>query len=552
MKTDIVEKKSADGDINVADITIRQLSRGLYRSTATAFKELISNAYDASATEVRIDTNYPEFDFISCVDNGEGMPLKEFSRFFSEEGIGSSIKRKDQEDIPRDQIDRTGKYDRRIIGRLGIGMLAIGQLCHSFKIESHYNENGEGKAYRAEITFLEPSVPDPEVIIRNTDTKKKSLKAGIWSYEVIEYDETRTGFAIYSSDIRGTFRREMKESVGEKEYERMSFSLSELHSEFDGKRASIRDCKPYLETIWELSILCPLPYYGNIEEYPINVTAFSTEESQSNEYEQAIQFIQERQQRYLNHNFRVFFDGIELKRYLQLPTEKDKPSRLYFVDFDETVYDSPLRFSGYLFAQAGAVRPLELNGIQIRLRGVGIGGYDSTFLRYSKTVETIRNRWVSGEIFVDEGLESALNIDRDSFNEHDEHFKKLQSFLHEKLKFVFSDIKAVRDRFNKEKSDRKKEILKTDIQEIIFEKLDGKLKPIERDLGKDAPIVVIHEESGEIILNTALRPVRRKKADVVTENAMLAYHSAKLTGGTEEERDDRFYQLIKEIIGKLV
>ena len=186
------------------------------------------------------------------------------------------------------------------------------------------------------------------------------------------------------------------------------------------------------------------------------------------------------------------------------------------------------------------------------MRGVGIGGYDSTFLRYSKTVETIRNRWVSGEIFVDEGLESALNIDRDSFNEHDEHFKKLQSFLHDKLEAVFSDIRTVNDRSKKEKRDKKEEVLKTGIQEIIVEKLDGKLKLIERDLDKDDPIVVIHAESGEIILNTALRPVGRKKADVIIGNAMLAYHSAKLTGETEKERDDRFYQLIKEIIGKLV
>jgi len=46
------------GTIRVADITIAQLSRGLYRSTATAFKELVSNAYDADATIVRINTNF--------------------------------------------------------------------------------------------------------------------------------------------------------------------------------------------------------------------------------------------------------------------------------------------------------------------------------------------------------------------------------------------------------------------------------------------------------------------------------------------------------------
>ena len=91
MKTDIVEKEDDYGDINVADITIGQLSLGLHRSAATESKELISDAYDANATEVRIDTSYPKFDFILCVDIGKGMSLKQFQRFFSEEGIGSRI-----------------------------------------------------------------------------------------------------------------------------------------------------------------------------------------------------------------------------------------------------------------------------------------------------------------------------------------------------------------------------------------------------------------------------------------------------------------------------
>jgi len=215
-------KSELSGDIRVADITIAQLSRGLYRSTATAFKELVSNAYDADATEVRIDTNYPEFDFISCVDNGTGMPLEQFRRFFSEEGIGSCLKRKHGKDT-------TDIYKRPVIGRLGIGMLAIGQLCHSFEIESHYEDkNGKGKAYRAEIILLDVAIPDIEKIIRNHDIEKKDMEVGKWRYEVIDYDETRKGFRIYSSDVRSTFRSEMKSSIGKKERERLSFNLSDL------------------------------------------------------------------------------------------------------------------------------------------------------------------------------------------------------------------------------------------------------------------------------------------------------------------------------------
>lgn len=535
------------GTIRVADITIAQLSRGLYRSTATAFKELVSNAYDADATVVRIDTNYPEFDFISCVDNGTGMSSKEFRRFFSEEGIGSCIKRKRGRDT-------TDIYERPIIGRLGIGMLAIGQLCHSFEIESHReDEDGEKKAYHAEIVLSDVTIPDKEDIIRNDDRETKEIEVGTWEYQRIDYEEAKKGFHIYSSDVRSTFRREMKSSIGEAERTKMSFSLSGLHSEFYDKSRSIRDCQAYLETVWELATLCPLPYYGDKEKYPIDLRSFTSEEGKTDEFKLAKELIEERQARFLNYNFRLIFDGIELRRHVQLPTNRETIPRLYFIELDDIVFASPLRFSGYLFAQIpSAIRPFELNGVQIRLRGVGIGGYDGTFFRYSKQIETIRSRWVSGEIFVDQGLEEALNIDRDSFNEHDEHFKRLQSLLHDKLNEVFDEIDAIARRRSEERRDEKDRELKKSMQTVIAEESGGRFKLVQQDLEEDAPIVVIDEDKGEIILNTASRPLRKKKGDMIIRAIMLAYHSAKRLAETEEEQDDKFYQLVKKVLKELV
>lgn len=539
---------STKGIIRVADITLAQLSRGLYRSTATAFKELVNNAYDADATIVRIDTNYPAFDFISCIDNGTGMPLEEFERFFSKEGIGSCIKRKGNKDT-------TDIYGRPIIGRLGIGMLAIGQLCHSFKIESHYKDRtGKGKAYRVTIILLDDTIPDREEIIRNRDIEKKEVEVGGWEdFKEIDYDENKKGFRIYSSDVRATFRSEMKSSIVPKEQEKMSFRQLDLYSQFYDKSKSVRDCKPYLETIWELAILCPLPYYDKKENYPINLSSFTSEESKSEQFKQAVQFIQERQSQLLNYKFRLVFDGIELRRHIRLPTEENTVPKLYFVEFDSTIFDSRLKFSGYLFAQVSrAVRPLELNGVQIRLREVGIGGYDSTFLRYYKEIETIRSRWVSGEIFVDEGLESALNIDRDSFNEHDEHFKKLQTFLHDKIKIVFNEISIAARKTREEERDETSEKIKKSIQETAIRESKGKFKLIESNLGKDAPVVKINKDKGEIILNTASRPLKKKKANMILQNVELAYRIAENTAETEKERHDIFYKIIEEILDELV
>lgn len=536
-----------EGKIRVADITIAQLSRGLYRSTATAFKELVTNAYDADATVVRIDTNYPAFDFISCIDDGTGMPLEQFLRFFKEEGIGSCIKRKHGK-------DRTDIYKRPIIGRMGIGMLAIGQLCESFEIESHYEEAGEGKAYRAELVLLDITIPRTEEVIRNDDTESRVMEVGTWRYEIIDYDETKKGFRIYSEDVRNTFKQEMKSSIGQRERKKMSFSISGLHSEFYAKsKSAIRECKPYLETIWELAILCPLPYYGKEDEYPISLATFESEGKKAIEFGQAVQFIRTRQQQFLNERFRVVFDGIELRRHIQLPTESETIPKLYFIEFDDDVADLRLKFCGYLFAQIPrAVRPLELNGVQIRLRGIGIGGYDSTFLRYYKGIETIRSKWISGEIFVEEGLESALNIDRDSFNEHDEHFKKVQSVLHEKLGDVFNESKRIALKRSEKRRDKRDEKLRQNIQSAISEESQGKFRLLQRDLEEDGPIVLVDEDKGEIILNTAARPLKKKRTDSIIRAVMLAYHAAKRTTETEEERYNKFLKLVKEILGELV
>ena len=45
--------------IKLSSKTLVHISSGLYRSTANALKELVSNSFDADATVVEINTNFP-------------------------------------------------------------------------------------------------------------------------------------------------------------------------------------------------------------------------------------------------------------------------------------------------------------------------------------------------------------------------------------------------------------------------------------------------------------------------------------------------------------
>ncbi|MBN1695130.1 ATP-binding protein [candidate division WOR-3 bacterium] len=537
------DKKPMNGDVRVADVSIAHLSRGLYRSTAAAFKELVNNAWDADAKEVHIYTNFPEFDYISCSDNGPGMPEEKFRDYFAEKGIGFGDKRIGHRNV-------TDEFKRPIIGRLGIGMLAIGQLCYSFGIESHYiGKDRKGHAYKADIDLIDMDVPDIDESI--SKEKKEQIKVGNWRIVRVPYDDKKQGFQIYTSDVRETFRREMKEKITEEDKTLMSFNITKLHEDFYSNiTRSIREMGAYLETIWELCILCPIPYADD-EKIPFNNKAFSST-YKDQEYKQAKRFVNKKQEQLKNYNFKVFFDGIELKRYFQLPTIKGTVPRLFFVNYNGKVANKNLSYSGYIYGQSEAIRPFELGGIQIRLRNVGIGGYDHTFLKYDKKIETIRNRWVSGEIFVEDGLEVALNIDRDSFNEHDEHYKKVQDDLHSKLDIVFREVENSAAEVRKEKREEREIEAKKETWEVLNKNTYGKIKIYEKELGENRQIIVYDKINKRLVLNTSIRPIKRKKADNLIKYITLVYYISKYLYSTQKERDENFYHLIKEIMRKLI
>src|SRR5436309_9847699 len=112
--------------IKVHEKALAHLSRGLYRSPASAIRELVSNAWDANARVVRIDTNYPHFLQLSIRDDGDGFTKQDFTNLM-EGGIGNSEKRPTALSLIN---------GRPVIGRLGIGMLGIAQICGAFTITS--------------------------------------------------------------------------------------------------------------------------------------------------------------------------------------------------------------------------------------------------------------------------------------------------------------------------------------------------------------------------------------------------------------------------------
>src|SRR5215212_461918 len=102
---------------------LRELS-GVYKPFVKAFKELVSNAFDADADVVRV-VFADDFSSVTVTDDGQGMTPFEFRNDFARSGGGSR----------RWAGDKT-RRGRLRIGSKGIGFLALARYCDRLKVES--------------------------------------------------------------------------------------------------------------------------------------------------------------------------------------------------------------------------------------------------------------------------------------------------------------------------------------------------------------------------------------------------------------------------------
>src|SRR5437899_440353 len=111
--------------IDVSARILADISLGIYRTPANALKELVSNAFDADARVVKITMDTPSFDVFTCSDDGRGMDAEEFVDIMHR--IGGSAKRVTAQKTPS---------GRPLIGKIGIGILAVAQICGKFELIS--------------------------------------------------------------------------------------------------------------------------------------------------------------------------------------------------------------------------------------------------------------------------------------------------------------------------------------------------------------------------------------------------------------------------------
>ncbi len=108
--------------ITVDKRIVQILSGSTYENFPKAVRELVTNSYDADATEVKITFDEVKQSMIVS-DNGTGMSERDFDLYFRIAGRR------------REKTPRT-KSGRQIVGQFGVGFLAVFPFCREFRIES--------------------------------------------------------------------------------------------------------------------------------------------------------------------------------------------------------------------------------------------------------------------------------------------------------------------------------------------------------------------------------------------------------------------------------
>ena len=490
--------ESVETQLATSERVIARVTDGIYREPWAAFRELVANAYDADASYVVIETDQPDFKRMTVRDDGIGMSPKTLAYVITH--IGGSSKRTavgaDLNTVMRD-APGCSPGGRPLIGKIGVGLFAVAQLTQHFQIitkaageserltatvrlMTHDEEKlqcADDEYIGGNVTIMAEKVPDEELRAHGTsvvlyqmrpEVRRNLQSERLWNAATVE---TGTGeymskepeyYIVPEAAERDPWLPWDDADTPEEKFNKL-FDAAGSSSGRGG--ANLQQFDEYLRLVWKLSLSLPLDYIG---EHPFDMDGSSGPlflglpdgPGQANTIGLSPgESLRERLglragRTELGAPFSVTLDGIALRRPIRLPGEVMRPrSRLAapvmivakrmnpFSDNNLQRAGGRLSFEGYLYWNNKIV-PKETAGVLIRIRESSGTLFDPTFLNYQVSEQT-RLRQITAEIFVQEGLDSAVNIDRESFNYSHPHFLYIQKWLHEALRLLVNRLKGI-------------------------------------------------------------------------------------------------------------
>lgn len=485
---------------------IARVTDGIYRQPGSALRELISNAYDADATQVTINTDRPRFRRIVVEDDGLGMTPASLVHMLYH--IGGSAKRTwvgAELGVTSGNDPLRSPGGRPLIGKIGIGLFSVAQLTQSFQVITKVA--GDNHRTIASVVLKQYS----EQVLSNAEADEEYEAGRVLVWREPAVDTSTQGTTIVLDAIRPQTRdtlrsRPMWEAIhgiGESEITQIKpprfhigtvqpYDEDVLRRDSDLKLPWSADDEPdvalkrlvaevwnsinygvpnprletlfdyYLTMIWQLSLWAPLPY---VDVHPFDIAGSDEAKVYLLRRGRAAQELKlgpdesVRQAAELGDSvrspldFTVAIDDLELRRPIRT---RDLPATsgavkvpLLFVASERQNFDQvsrelsggPFAFQAYLL-WAPKIAPTEHQGVLVRVHDATGTSFDPTFLRFP-VAEQRRMSQICAEVFVLEGFDGAINIDRESFNFAHPHVVALTKWLHVALRQVITAQKRV-------------------------------------------------------------------------------------------------------------
>lgn len=339
-----------------------------------------------------------------------------------------------------------------------------------------------------------------------------------------------------------------------RKFEALYESIGEALSNYGPKPSLETTLDRYLNTIWTLSLAAPLDYMDNVHPFDLTKEAnlrfflLSNDAGQPAEEivlkgTQSVRTALSKKSIILESPgtripFEVNFDGVRLARpirFTALPgvvADRPKTHPIMFIgqcappvaELDAEVRGGRrLRFETY-FLWAPLILPREHVGIMLRIADNSGTLFDKTFLGY-KISEVIRLSQITSELFVLEGLDAALNIDRESFNYGHTHSKIITGWVHRALRQVTNTQKRIASEFTKANQTQTSDQKRRKIEALVEaeRKAQGEDDVREVHLLTDENEIPKKRRTGALVVNVdkVLPPVANKGVAAKTKRAVV-------------------------------
>lgn len=461
------------GKIKVGSQILKQLSKGVYSTPEMALKELISNAFDADATEVIVDSkSIPNS--ITIRDDGHGMDYKDFDENFVY--ISKS---------PKTGTSQTEVHKRPMIGRLGIGFIAVSTLCNTMVISS--TKKDSKTKFIATLDFSkfkkkEQEQADFNEISEFTLTNYEKEK-GEGSYTYIELRDLEPPFRdlLLNKPEEGAKSRKIKNPNFQNIIKKIWSTTQHLEI--------AKEYGPYWKFVINLASIVPVEYMPN---GPIKDKKY-------------VNIVKRYQKETKDLKFKVIFDGMELRKPYLFPTKNAEKTGYYDVlplDGDiEVPGRGRVQYDGYVYSQSSNIYVDDWRGLIVRVKNTSIGITSQNFLDYPQPGDSLYFKWTFGEIFIRKGLDEAMNIDRANFKQSDPEYGKFVKNLHKQFQEIIFNSVQTRWRDKVDKATKEIESIKNKWRKSSLKKVFNKNFTFKESLETSGKPFIISSRKGEVIIN---------------------------------------------------